>query len=88
VVGLFAVLLAASEGSTQSPSTARPTSPQVFASMYGKYQYLSSQVLASSYANLFLVIAVLTAACVGLALFLRTPTNESSSATSAGAAPH
>jgi hypothetical protein len=73
--------------STQSPSTARPTSPQVFASMYGKYQYLSSQVLASSYAKLFLVIAVSTAACVGLALFPRSPTNESSSAKSAGAAP-
>jgi len=74
--------------STQPPTTAGSISPRVFASMYGKYQYLSSQVLASSYANLFLVIALLTAACVGLALFLRAPTNTSSSAKSADAAAH
>jgi len=74
--------------SDQAPTTAGLTSPRVFASMYSKYQYLSSQVMASSYANLFLVVALLTAACVGLAVFLRSPTNASSSGKSAGARPH
>src|SRR5882757_225086 len=41
--------------------------------LYGRYLTLSSQVLATSYANLFLVVAVLTGAGVLLALFLRTP---------------
>jgi hypothetical protein len=39
--------------------------------MYGRYQYLSSAALATSYANLFLVIAVLTGAGAVLALLIR-----------------
>jgi MFS family permease len=48
-------------------------SPQVFASMYGRYEYLSSQILAHSYSDLFLLLAVLTAASGALAVFLRSP---------------
>jgi EmrB/QacA subfamily drug resistance transporter len=61
-----------------------PMSPQLFAQMYGRYEYLSTQVLADSYANVFLVIAGLTAAGVVLALFLRKP--KSSGGPGAGAA--
>jgi MFS family permease len=47
-----------------------------FASAYGRYQDLSSQVLATSYSNLFLLIAGLTGAGVLLALFMRTPSRD------------
>lgn len=46
--------------------------PQLFASAYGRYEYLSSQVLASSYSNLFLILAVTTAASGVLAVYLRS----------------
>lgn len=46
-------------------------SPTDFARMYGRYQQLSDQLLAVSYANLFLVIALMTAAGSVLALLIR-----------------
>jgi EmrB/QacA subfamily drug resistance transporter len=46
--------------------------PQLFASIYGRYEYLTSQILAHSYSNLFLLLAVLTAASGVLAVYLRT----------------
>jgi EmrB/QacA subfamily drug resistance transporter len=51
------------------PNTA---SPEVFAAVYGRYEYLSSQILAHSYSDLFLLLAVLTAASGALAVFLRS----------------
>ena len=71
--------------SSAPPVPAGPMSPAVFASMYGKYQYLSSQILATSYANLFLVIALLTGSVAVLALFMRSPGKGSGAANSAGA---
>jgi EmrB/QacA subfamily drug resistance transporter len=53
------------------PGAGGSWSPELFASMYGRYQYLSSAALATSYANLFLVIAVLTGAGAVLALLIR-----------------
>jgi EmrB/QacA subfamily drug resistance transporter len=47
--------------------------PDQFASMYGRYQYMSSEVLATSYSNLFLLMSLLTGAGVLLALFMRKP---------------
>lgn len=49
------------------------TEPGTFAAMYGRYQALSSQVLATSYANLFLIIAVVTGSGALLAVFTRSP---------------
>jgi hypothetical protein len=54
------------------PSTSVPaTAP--FAARYGRYQSLSASVLATSYANLFLLIAAVTAAAALLAFFLPKP---------------
>lgn len=50
---------------------APPTSPEGFAQAYGMYRYLSTSVLATSYSNLFLLIALATGACTLLALTLR-----------------
>jgi EmrB/QacA subfamily drug resistance transporter len=57
--------------SSGPPSAA--TEPGTFAAMYGRYQALASQVLATSYANLFLIIAVVTGSGALLALFMRSP---------------
>jgi hypothetical protein len=62
-------------------------SPQLFASIYGRYEYLSSQVLAHSYSDLFLLLAVLTAASGVLAVFLRNP-REASEGPGPGAGAH
>lgn len=56
---------------TSTPASA--LSPATFGQLYGRYQQLSVQVLATSYANLFLIIAVLTGAGCLLAFFLRKP---------------
>jgi EmrB/QacA subfamily drug resistance transporter len=74
--------------STAPPAPGGAMPPRVFASMFGKYQYLNSQILATSYANLFLVIAVLTGAVAVLALFMRPPGKGSDAAKSAGAGAH
>jgi EmrB/QacA subfamily drug resistance transporter len=74
--------------STAPPAPGGGLSPEVFASMYGKYQYLNSQILATSYANLFLVLAVLTGAVAVLALFMRSPGKVAGDAKSAGAGAH
>lgn len=62
-------------------------SPQLFASIYGRYEYLTSQVLAHSYSDLFLLLAVLTAASGVLAVFLRT-SRKGSDTTGASAGAH
>jgi EmrB/QacA subfamily drug resistance transporter len=85
--------LSADRGALMPASTApAPPAGQMsapaFATMYNKYEYLSSQVLSVSYANLFLVIAVLTGAGTALALFMRAPTKDSAAAKSAGAGAH
>ncbi|HEX4246390.1 MAG TPA: MDR family MFS transporter [Pseudonocardia sp.] len=49
------------------------TDPGTFAAVYGRYQALAGQVLATSYANLFLIIAVITGSGALLALFMRSP---------------
>ncbi|MBB6380235.1 EmrB/QacA subfamily drug resistance transporter [Pseudonocardia eucalypti] len=54
-------------------TAAPPTTPEGLGELYGRYRTLSVQVLATSYANLFLVVAALTGAGVLLALFLRKP---------------
>ena len=46
--------------------------PGTFAAMYGRYQALAGQVLATSDANLFLIIAVVTGSAALLALFMRS----------------
>jgi MFS family permease len=56
----------------RSGMTPETMSPQLFASIYGRYEYLSSQILAHSYSDLFLLLAVLTAASGVLAVFLRS----------------
>ncbi|WP_445187436.1 MDR family MFS transporter [Pseudonocardia sp. Cha107L01] len=61
------------------------STPGVFAQLYGRYEYLSSQVLATSYANLFLVIAAVTGAGVLLAIFMRKPDRTSGPAAAASA---
>ncbi|HTF50125.1 MAG TPA: hypothetical protein VK735_22010, partial [Pseudonocardia sp.] len=67
-----AQLLADRAGLVQQ--TANPAqTPQALGELYGRFQTLSTQVLATSYANLFLVVAVLTGAGVLLAFFLRKP---------------
>jgi EmrB/QacA subfamily drug resistance transporter len=73
---------------TAPPAPGGAVSPDLFAAMYGKYQYLSTQILATSYANLFLVIAVLTGAVAVLALFMRSPGKTAGDAKSAGAGAH
>jgi hypothetical protein len=85
---LFADRGALIPASTAPPAPGGSMSPDVFASMFGKYQYLNSQILATSYANLFLVIAVLTGAVAVLALFMRPPGKGSEAAKSAGAGAH
>jgi EmrB/QacA subfamily drug resistance transporter len=54
-----------------------PQTPQEIEELYGRYQILSAQVLATSYANLFLIVALLTGACVLFALFQRKPQGNS-----------
>ncbi|MDT7593083.1 MAG: hypothetical protein QOH45_2614 [Pseudonocardiales bacterium] len=61
------------------------STPGVFAQLYGRYEYLSSQVLATSYANLFLVIAAVTGAGVLLAIFMRKPDRTAGPAAAASA---
>jgi EmrB/QacA subfamily drug resistance transporter len=61
------------------------STPGVFARLYGRYEYLSSQVLATSYANLFLVIAAVTGAGVLLAIFMRKPDRTAGPAAAASA---
>lgn len=73
---------------TAPPAPAGPMSARVFAEAYGKYEYLSSQIMATSFANLFLVIALLTGAGVVLAVFIRPPDKSSGAAKSAGAGAH
>jgi EmrB/QacA subfamily drug resistance transporter len=51
----------------------RPQTPSQFGALYGRYLSLSNQVLATSYANIFLLVGAITAAGVLLALFLRKP---------------
>jgi EmrB/QacA subfamily drug resistance transporter len=46
---------------------------ETFARLYGRYLALSDQVLAVSYANLFLVVAALTGVGAVLALLIRQP---------------
>ncbi|WP_156934974.1 MDR family MFS transporter [Pseudonocardia spinosispora] len=65
-----------------------PVSPDLFGRLYGEYRYLSGQVLAVSYANIFLVIAAATAACVLLAVFMRPPPANSPADRSAAAGGH
>jgi hypothetical protein len=48
-----------------------PLSAKAFAAAYQQFQHLRLAVLATSYSNLFLLIAALTATGVVLALFLR-----------------
>jgi len=52
---------------------AATAAPGTVAAMYGRYQALAGQVLATSYANLFLIIAVVTGSGALLALFMRSP---------------
>ncbi|MDT7667840.1 MAG: hypothetical protein QOC74_623 [Pseudonocardiales bacterium] len=61
------------------------STPGVFAQLYERYEYLSSQVLATSYANLFLVIAAVTGAGVLLAIFMRKPDRTAGPAAAASA---
>ena len=85
--------LFADRGAIMPPSTA-PTppagsmTPQIFASAYGKYLSLSSQVMSVSFANLFLIIAGITGSGILLAVFIRTPAKGSGDATSAAAGAH
>jgi EmrB/QacA subfamily drug resistance transporter len=53
-------------------AAAGPMSAHLFASLYGRYQYLAAQIQATSYANLFLITAALTGAGVLLILFVGT----------------
>jgi EmrB/QacA subfamily drug resistance transporter len=85
--------LLADRGALIPADTAPPVpggglSPEVFASMYGRYQYLNSQILATSYANLFLVLAVLTGAVAVLALFMRAPSKAVPADRSGSAGAH
>ncbi|GAA5173052.1 DHA2 family efflux MFS transporter permease subunit [Pseudonocardia eucalypti] len=50
-----------------------PAAPGAMTQLYGRYRELSLQVLATSYANIFLVVAGITAAGVVLALGMRPP---------------
>lgn len=75
------------QASTAPPPPAGPMSLRVFAGMYNKYEYLSSLNLSVSYANLFLVIALLTGSGVVLAVFMRAPA-KNSAAKSAAAGAH
>ncbi|MBB6376877.1 hypothetical protein BKA01_004135 [Pseudonocardia eucalypti] len=52
---------------------APPSDAEGIRRLYGHYRELAAQVLATSYANVFLVIAVITGAGALLALFLRKP---------------
>ena len=47
--------------------------PGTFAALFGRYQALAGPVLATSYATLFLIIAVVTGSGALLALFMRSP---------------
>jgi ABC-type branched-subunit amino acid transport system substrate-binding protein len=58
---------------TKWTSNGGPVSAQTFAAMYGRYEYFSSQVLAHSYSNIFLILAVATAASGALVVFMRNP---------------
>jgi MFS family permease len=66
-------------------ATGQLATPGVFAQIYGRYEYLSGQVLATSYANLFLIIAAVTATAVLLAVFMRKPDRSPGPAAAASA---
>ncbi|HEY4008146.1 MAG TPA: DHA2 family efflux MFS transporter permease subunit [Pseudonocardia sp.] len=71
---------AALRTSAAGPSHPDPHTARGFASIYQQYQHLNLEVLGTSYGNVFLLTAVVTAASVFLATFLRSSDRPAGSA--------